>query len=464
MLQYLKLTPQDLLVVVLKVQSRCLAMCQVHSHLITMGSSAHSHMVVWNSLIRLYSIGPFPAEALMLYKSLRDLTFPLSPSPFDSFTYSFLLKACTNVGSVVAGSQYHALSMKAGFAFHVYVQTALVNMYAFCGSLLQARKVFSEMSDKNSVTWNALITGLTKWGKVDAARSLFDEMPDRTVVSWTGMIDGYTRMNQPKEAMALFRGMIAQEGVDPSEITLLAIFPAISALGDIRQCQVIHSHAEKRGFVHYDIRVVNSMIDVYGKCGCVESAGKAFHELSSTRRNLVSWTSIISVFATHGMASEALDLFRKMEAENLKPNQITFLSILNACSHGGLVEEAMGFFTKMIEEYRLQPDIKHYGCVIDMLGRAGRLKEAESIALGIPKEMESVVIWRTLLGACSLHDDAEMGQRVTERVFHMESTYSGDYVLLSNIYSATGRFRDAERTRNLMDENRVFKAPGQSVL
>ncbi|CAM9000734.1 hypothetical protein QQ045_002243 [Rhodiola kirilowii] len=461
---YLKLEQQKLVSLLLKYQSRCLAIRQVHSHLITTGSFVRSHFLVWNKLLTLYSVGPYPKEALMLYKSLQALACPVSPPPFDSFTYSFLLKACTNLGSAVTGSQYHALTFKAGFSFHVYVQTALVDMYAFCGSLFQARKVFSEMPDKNSVTWNALITGLIKWRKISDARSLFDEMTSRTVVSWTGMIDGYTRMNQPKEAMSLFHKMIVQEGIDPSEITLLTILPAVSVQGDIQQCRSIHCYAEKKGFIQHDIRVANSMIGVYGKCGCVESAAKVFEELSATRRNLVSWTSIISVLAMHGRATEALDQFCKMESENFKPNHITFVSILNASSHGGLIEEGMGFFSKMINKYQLQPDIKHYGCVIDMLGRAGRLKEAESIAIGIPKEMESVVIWRTLLGACSLHDDAEMAKRVTERIFQMESRYSGDYVLLANIYSVTGKYEDAEITRNLMDNNKVFKVPGHSVL
>lgn len=455
---------QQLASLLFKFQSRCLAIRQVHSHLITSSSFVPSDMIVWNTILRLYAVGPYPKEALLLYKSLQDLPSLVSPSIFDSFTYSFLLKACTNISSAVTGSQYHGVTLKAGFGLHIYVQTALVNMYAFCGFISQARKVFSEMPEKNSVTWNALITGLTKWGKIDDARSLFNEMPNRTVVSWTGMIDGYSRMNQPKKAMSLFHKMVVQDGIHPSEITLLTIFPAISVQGDVQLCQSVHCYAEKRGFIHNDMRVANSMIDVYGKCGCIDSAVKVFRELPVIRRNLVSWTSIISVMAMHGMASEALELFVKMESESFKPNKITFLSILNACSHGGLIEEGVRFFSKMINKYQLQPDIKHYGCVIDMLGREGRLKEAEKLAIGIPKEMESVVIWRTLLGACSVHDDAEMGRRITERIFNMERTYSGDYVLLSNIFSATGRYKDAERTRNVMDENRVFKVPGHSVI
>ena len=151
-----------------------------------------------------------------------------------------------------------------------------------------------------------------------------------------------------------------------------------------------------------------------------------------------------------------------MQKECLKPNQITFLSVLNACSHGGLVEEGLKFFTKMVNKYQISPDVKHYGCLIDMLGRAGRLDEAEKMALEIPDYVVNVVIWRTLLGACSFHGNVEMGARVTRKILEMERKYGGDYVLLSNIFAGVGRFWDVERVRRLMDERNASKVPGLS--
>ena len=167
----------------------------------------------------------------------------------------------------------------------------------------------------------------------------------------------------------------------------------------------------------------------------------------------------------HGMAEEVLANFERMQKECLKPNRITFLSVLNACSHGGLVEEGLKFFATMGNEYQMSPDVKHYGCLIDMLGRAGRLDEAEKMALEIPNYVVNVVIWRTLLGACSFHGNVEMGARVTRKILEMERKYGGgDYALLSNIFAGVGRFWDVERVRRLMDERNAPKLPGLSLV
>ncbi|KAL0407865.1 UNVERIFIED_CONTAM: Pentatricopeptide repeat-containing protein, mitochondrial [Sesamum radiatum] len=217
-------------------------------------------------------------------------------------------------------------------------------------------------------------------------------------------------------------------------------------------------HMEKKVGLTLDIRVMNCLVDAYAKSGSIESAWRVFEDINDKRRNLVSWTSIISAFAMHGMATEASDCYRRMENEGVVPNWITFLSVLNACSHGGLVDEGLEYYRKMVDEWGITPDIKHYGTLIDMLGRAGRLEEAERIALGIPSEIDNVVIWRMLLGACSFHGNVEMGERVTTNIMEMEREYGGDYVLLSNIFSAAGRFLDSERVKSIMDEQKCSKS------
>ncbi|RVW21215.1 Pentatricopeptide repeat-containing protein, mitochondrial [Vitis vinifera] len=387
------LQQRNLLSLLLKDQTRRSAMQQLHPHLITTGAHYHCmDFTSWNTLLRHYSLGTFPQEAFLLFRHLR-LHHVSPPLSFNSFSFSFLLKACAYLQHRKGGLQLHALTLKAGFEFHVYLHTVLQNVYAVCGALLEAKQVLDEMPVRNSVTWNVLITGLAKWGELHLARSLFDEMPMPTVVSWTTIIDGYTRMNQPKQALALFRTMFIDEGIKPTEITLLAIFPAISNLGALELCQL--------------------------------RASRVFGEIAAKSRNVVSWTSVISAFAMHGMAEEVLANFERMQKECLKPNRITFLSVLNACSHGGLVEEGLKFFATMGNEYQMSPDVKHYGCLIDMLGRAGRLDEAEKMALEIPDDVVNVVIWRTLLGACSFHGNVEMGARVTRKILEMERKYGG---------------------------------------
>ncbi|KAI4354897.1 hypothetical protein L6164_003721 [Bauhinia variegata] len=443
---------------------------QIHSQIITSGLlqyplySISTYLLLFNSLIRCYTLSSYPHEALMFCRYFQRCHTFLTYRYFDSFTYAFLCNACADLNCCDPGVQFHALILKVGFQFHVYAQTALLLMYSAYGLLVEAAQVFYEMPERNTVTWNVFLSGLVKWGEVGLARSVFDQMPDRTVVSWTVIIDGYTRMNQPIEAINLFQKMVVLNGIEPTGVTLLTIFPAIMNLGSIRICQSVHGYAEKRGFKSSDIRITNSLIDLYAKCGCIASASRIFEEISSQRKNLVSWTSVISGFAMHGMGREAVESFQSMEKAGLKPNHVTFLSVLNACSHGGLIEEGLKFFKKMVNDFQLVPDIKHYGCVVDMLGRAGRLEEAEKIALQVPVEVANVVIWRTLLGACSLHDSVEIGQRVARKIMEMERGYGGDYVLMSNILVGVGRFKDAERLRKVMDKRVPFKLPGYSLV
>ncbi|XP_022949710.1 pentatricopeptide repeat-containing protein At1g09220, mitochondrial-like [Cucurbita moschata] len=428
---------------------------QIRSFIITSGlllNATANFILLCNTLLHCYP----------LYEPLRRI--PHTPPSYDTFAYSFLLHSCADLELTGPGLQLHALTLKVGFPSHVYVQTAIVRMYAACGFLLDALKVFDEMPERNSVTWNVLITGLVKLGELGRARAVFDQMPMRNVVSWTAIIDGYTRLNKHEEAADLFWKMVAHYGMEPTEITLLTIFPSISNLGALKICHSVHAYAEKKGFKASDVRIANSLIDCYSKCGCISSASMVFEEMSAERKNLVTWTSIITGFTMHGMGKEAVESFERMKNEGHEPNRVTFLSILSACSHGGLVEEGLEFFKKMVEEYQIEPDIMHYGSLIDMLGRAGRVEEAERIALEIPTEIANVVIWRTLLGACSFHGYVSIAERVTRRILDMEGAYGGDYVLMSNIFAAAGKYGDAEKWRRLMDSSKSSKMPGQSLL
>ncbi|XP_031391699.1 pentatricopeptide repeat-containing protein At1g09220, mitochondrial-like [Punica granatum] len=455
-----------------RLQNRLVSLLQRHPpsrrvaqqvHCCAVASGCFSSLHLFNTLLRCYSLAGSPREAFLLCKQFRS-SDGFSATPFDSFTFTFLLNTCAALGSAVPGAQLHGLSMKSGFESHVYVQTALVYMYGSCGFLVEAHQVFVVMPEKNSVSWNVLITGFAKWGQPDFACSLLENMPAPTVVSWTAVIDGYAQMNRFNEAFGLFRRMVGDDAVGPSEITIFAIIPAVSNLGDVRICQSVHCYGEKRGFNASDIQVMNSLIDSYAKCGCALSAWKVFSGIPIEQRNLVSWTSIISALAMHGKGKEALENFERMKRCGLKPNRVTFLSILNACSHGGLVEEGLRFFEKMGADYGVKPDVKHYGSLIDLLGRSGRLEEAEKVASEVPPEIANDVIWRTLLGACGFHGDILKAERATEKILEIERGYGGDYVLMSNIFAGAGRFQDAEKLRKLIDQRCTSKVPGHSLL
>lgn len=449
---------------------------QLHSHFTTCGllllhqKQNSQKLFLFNPLLRCYSLGENPLRAYFLYDQLQQLHFLSHHNqrlpPFDSFTYLFLLKASSNprFPSLLLGIGLHGLTLKLGFESHVYVQTAFVELYLAAGNRIDAYKVFDEMPERNPVTWNVMITGLTNLGEFEKALCFLENMPNRNVVSWTTIIDGYARVNKPKDAILLFSRMVACDAINPNEITILAILPAVWNLGDQRMCGSVHAYVGKRGFVPCDIRVTNSLIDAYAKCGCIQSALKFFIEIPNERKNLVSWTTMISAFAMHGMGKEVVSMFKDMERFGLKPNRVTMISVLNACSHGGLAEEEfLEFFNKMVSKYKITPDVKHYGCLVDMLRRKGRLEEAEKIALEIPINQKAVV-WRMLLGACSVYDDAEMAERVTRKLMELDTSHGGDYVLMSNIFCGSGRFSDAQRFRKLMDVRRVVKLPGHSQL
>lgn len=436
-------------------------MQQIHAHFLRTDESC-GVLALWNSVLKHYSLGSSPHEAVVLFKLLKD---QYNHMDFDSFTYAYLIKACANLRQPSVGNQLHCLSIKVGFVgYGVYVQTALVNMHVECGYLVEASKVFDEMPVRNLVTWNVLVTGFIKWGQIESARALFDVMPVKNVVAWTGIIDGYTRANRLQDALSFFRRMAVDEGIKPTEVTFLTIFPAIWKSGCVEGCEMLHAYGEKSGLNALDIRVMNCLIDAYAKVGSIDSARRVFEEISDERKSLVSWTSIISGLSMHGMAAEVKDFCRRMENELVKPNKITFLSVINACSHAGLVDEGLEFYRKMVDDSGITPDIKHYGSIIDLLGRAGRLEEAEKIALGIPSDIGNVMVWRTLLGACSFHGDVEMGERVAKHVMKLERKYGGDYVLLSNIFSGAGRFLDSERVRSVMVERNAAKVPGISLV
>nr|XP_012572900.2 LOW QUALITY PROTEIN: pentatricopeptide repeat-containing protein At1g09220, mitochondrial [Cicer arietinum] len=474
--------PQHFLSLLLNNSFNYKSLQQLHSQIITSSLFHHyplhnnpTSLLLFNNLIRSYSLSCFTcvAEAITTFEHYIQNPKPKHPQHFLSLLLnnSFNYKSLQQLHSqIITSSLFHHYPLHNNptslLLFNNLIRSYSLScrMYSTWGLLVSAAQVFGEMPQRNTVSWNVFINGLIKWGQLEIARSVFDRMLVRSVVSWTLVIDGYTRMNQPLKALALFRKMVEVDGIEPNDVTLLAIFPAIANLGYIKMCQSVHGYVEKRGFNAVDIRIVNALIDLYAKCGCIKSASRFFWEMPDWRKNLVSWNSVISGFALFGMVREAVENFERMEKAGVRPNHVAFLSVLSACSHGGLVEEGLEFFGKMVNDYGLVPDIKHYGCVIDMLGRAGRLEEAEKVALQVPHEVANDVIWRTLLGACSVHNNVEIGQRVTEKILEMERGHGGDYVLMSNIFASVGRFKDVERLREMIDKRNAFKLPGYSLV
>ncbi|XP_020270458.1 pentatricopeptide repeat-containing protein At4g21065 [Asparagus officinalis] len=287
-------------------------------------------------------------------------------------------------------------------------------------------------------------------------------MPARNVVTWNSVINGFSLNSRPNEALTLFRRMVAEEDAEPDGFTMVSLFCACAELGALALGRRAHVYSFKRGLCAGNAHVGNAMIDLYAKCGSVWDAKKVFDEMGDTK-NVVSWTSLIVGLAVNGFGGEALELFGAMERERLRPTEITLVGVLYACSHCGLVDKGFCYFDRIKEEYGILPKIEHYGCMVDLLGRAGCVEEAHDYVKRMPME-PNAVIWRTLLGACSMHKKLSLGETAWSKLKELDPGHSGDYVLLSNLYASVGRWRDVQKLRRNMFNGGVKKTPGYSLL
>ncbi|XP_022135209.1 pentatricopeptide repeat-containing protein At2g02980, chloroplastic-like [Momordica charantia] len=380
---------------------------------------------LWNTMIRGFGRISKLQEAFEFYKRMLEKGISA-----DNFTFSFLLKISGQMGSLILGKQLHVNILKLGLESHVYVRNTLIHMY-----------------------------GMLK--DIKTARNLFVEMPKPDLVAWNTVIDCHVSCGMYEEALGLFFRMF-QSGIEPDEATLVVTVSACSALGALDSGRWVHSHVK-----HNDrgktVAVFNSLIDMYAKCGAVEDALDIFNTMGS--KNRVTWNTMIMALATHGDAEDALTLFSKMLTEKLEnPDDVTFLGVLCACNHGGEVEEGRRYFDLMTKHFNVQPTLKHYGSMVDMLGRAGFVEEAYQLIRSMPMECNAV-IWRTLLAACRLHGNVKLGERVRSHVLEIEPDHSSDYVLLANMYATSGQWNEMMKIRKSMQRKGVQKPePGNSYL
>lgn len=336
-------------------------------------------------------------------------------------------------------------------------------MYSSCGNLMLARQAFDEITQPDLPSWNSIINASVKAGLVDIARKLFDEMPERNVISWSCMINGYGRCGEYKEALALFREMqkVEVNGVKPNEYTMSSVLLACGRLGALEHGKWVHTYIGKCG-MEVDVVLGTSLIDMYAKCGSIERAKWVFDNMGPNK-DVMAWSAMISGSAMHGHAEECLELFAKMTDYGVRPNAITFLGILCACVHGGLVSEGQEYFRRMSEDFGITPLIQHYGCMVDLYGRAGLIKEACVLVKSMPMEPD-VLVWGALLSGSRMHGDIETCEIALKKLIELDPTNSGAYVLLSNVYAKRGRWADVRHVRDLMEARGIKKVPGCSLV
>ncbi|KAJ0972340.1 hypothetical protein J5N97_020299 [Dioscorea zingiberensis] len=377
----------------------------------------------------------------------------------DFVVISYVLKACGIELALEEGRQVHGQALKLGVGNERLVCMRLIEFYGKCGEFGDAERVYDGMPQRDVVAATILISCYSDCCLIGKARALFDKVSGKDTACWTAMIDGLVRNGKTSAALELFREMQG-ENVPLNEVTIVCVLSACSQLGALKLGRWVHSYVGRCG-VKLNTYVGSTLVDMYSKCGSLEEAKKVFDEM--LEKDVVSYNSMIAGLAMNGRSSEAVKLFQEMVEAGLKPNQITFVSVLKSCSHGGLVELGFEIFESMTKVFDIEPRIEHYGCMVDLLGRVGRLDEAYEFICRMRIQPDHV-IWGAFLSACKIHRNLNLAEKVAEILINSETADSGTYVLLSNVYASFGKWREAVLIRVKMKECGIQKEPGCSSI
>ncbi|KAJ7538024.1 hypothetical protein O6H91_11G031500 [Diphasiastrum complanatum] len=337
-------------------------------------------------------------------------------------TFVCALDACGSFAALEKGKEIHAAIVEGGFLGEVPVGTALVSMYGKCGSLQDAMRVFHSMPQRNVISWNAIISACIHNGNAE-------------------------------EALELFHQMQQLGGLKPDTVTFICAIDACANLAVLEKGQEIHACILESG-CSGEVNLGNALIDMYGKCGSLQDARMVFDGM--VQRDVVSWNAMIAACAQNGHHHVALDLYHEMQQNGINPDQITFVGVLTACSHTGQVGAGKEYFDSMLKDYSIRPQVEHYVCLIDILGRAGSLAEAEDLIHSMPFRDEATV-WLCLLGACRIHGDVERGLRAASHIVQLDPENASPYVLLSSIYAAAGKWDEARKVREIWTNGEANK-------
>ncbi|XP_040378076.1 pentatricopeptide repeat-containing protein At2g42920, chloroplastic-like [Oryza brachyantha] len=408
---------------------------------------------MWNTAIRALADGPGPDAAVALFVDMLG-----SPTQPERRTFPSLFAAYARLGRAGDGAGLHGMVLKLGLGGDAYVRNSMIAMYASCGAADEALALLGRCEEFDAVACNSAIVALARAGRVDEARAVFDGMPSRTVTTWSAMVSAYSRASRCHDAVELFSEMQA-EGVEPNANVLVSVLGCCSSLGALEQGAWVHAYIDKRG-VAVNALVVTALVDMYCKCGAIRRAREVFDAARSRGlAKLSSWNSMMLGHAVHGQWREAATLFSELEPHSLRPDSVTFIAILMAYGHSGKPEEAESAFASMASEHGVAPGIEHYGCLVDALARAGRLREAEDAIAAMPMAPDAAV-WGALLSGCRLHGDAPAAASAAREALRCDPTDSGAYVLAA---SAAPRGAAAV-VRGRMREEGVGKAPGCSMI
>ncbi|CAN1267647.1 Pentatricopeptide repeat-containing protein At2g13600, partial [Linum perenne] len=474
-------------------------------------------VVSWTALISGYDKSEGGCEkALSLFQWMRRIGEVVP----NEFTLDCVVRVCGKLGALMTGMCVHGISIKCGLVFDQSVGCALVGLYCDCENVDYAKEVYSgiakqsldasnsliqgfllmgrideaellfyNLSERSFDLYNLMIKGYAVSGRVEDSKRLFESLPQKSVlcsntmisvysrngeihkacmlfeevkgernpVTWNSMMSSFIQNEQHEEAVKLYVRM-RQLQINCTRSTFSVIFRACSGIGLLHQGKMLHTHAIRMSY-ESNIYVATSLVDMYSKCGSISDAWNLFSSISSP--NVAAWTALINGYAHHGLGSEAILLFKHMLEQRIVPNGATFVGCLAACVHAGLIDEGMEIFLSMDKAYGVTPTLEHYTCVVDLLGRSGRVLEAEKFVKEIPFEAD-IVVWATLLNACCFWKNIEAGERVAEYMFNMFSEPASAHVILSNMYAVLDKWGRKMAVRNRLRSLEVKKDPGCS--
>ncbi|KAK6155065.1 hypothetical protein DH2020_009313 [Rehmannia glutinosa] len=397
----------------------------------------HKDTADWTTLMDCYSRGGSPMDALSLFVIMRE------------------------VGNSAFGVQGHACMIKLGLDYCVKARNAAMDMYVKCGLMGDAKTLFDETNVRNVVSWTVLLWGAVKWEGLEKGKNLFDEMPERNEIAWTIMIARYVENGFIREAFRLLSEMVFGFGFHLNSASLSSLLSACTQSGDVLMGKWVHSYALRATIVTTtDVKLGTALLDMYAKCGRINSALRVFKSMRT--KNVVTWNAMLGGLAMHGKGTTVLDMFDQMLKE-VKPNDVTFTAVLSACSHSGLVDEGRKLFYSLENVYGITPSMENYACMVDLLGRSGRLQEAEDIIRKMPMRPNEVVLG-SLLGACSAHRKHELGDRLVRDLVQMYPYNTDHHVLLSNMYALSGKSDKADSFRRDLRDRGIRKVPGISTM
>ncbi|KAJ1285115.1 hypothetical protein BS78_03G255900 [Paspalum vaginatum] len=423
-------------------------------------------LLAHNALLRALARGPRPGLAFAAFCDL--------PLPPDHYSLNFLVRAATALAASAAEERSaassgvdarlvpvsaHGAAVRWGHAADPHVQSGVVSMYAALGDAAAARAAFAEIACPDVVCVTAMLGALAAGGDVDAARDVFDGMPRRDHVAWNAMIAGYVHVGRSREALRLFDKMQGA-GAAVGEATLVSVLTACAQMGALDRGKWVHGLLRSHG-MRISVTLGTALVDMYSKCGVVVTAMEVFEGMGE--RNVYTWTGAVSGLAMNGMGTECLDLFKRMENAGIQPNGVTFVAVLRGCSMAGLVDEGRACFDSMKDKHGVDPWLEHYGCMVDLYGRAGRLEDAVNFINAMPVKPHEGV-WGALLNASRIHNNVELGKYALDKLLAIESENDAAHVLLSNIYAESQNWNGVNRVRGMMKAKGVKKVPGWSAI